>query len=84
MTRPKFLLSSFAALLVLAGARNAVAGECHNQRNMAKALHSLEKARKDLEVAEHDKGGWRSRALQKVDEAIVETQKGCEFANERR
>ena len=33
-------------------------------------------ARAELEAAEHNKGGWRVRAIQNTDRAITETQNG--------
>jgi hypothetical protein len=83
MTAAKVLgLLSIGTLLCMG--RVASAGECHDQPNMAMALHSLEKARADLERAEHNKGGWRETALRHVDEALKETHRGCEVANEER
>jgi hypothetical protein len=85
MTSPKFLASVAAfALVTTLGIRTASAGECHDQPNMAKAMHSLERAREDLARAEHNKGGWRERALKHVDAALRETHTGCEVANGRR
>jgi hypothetical protein len=73
-----------SALVMTLGMRNAVAGECFDQPNMAKALHSLEKAKEDLQRAEHNKGGWREAAIRHVEESLVEVRRGCAFENERR
>jgi len=69
---------------VVAGYRVAQAqgpAACNNQPNMSAALQSLRRARGFLERAEHDKGGWRARAIQSTDTAIHETERGCAFDN---
>lgn len=50
-----------------------------NQPRMEAALRALQEARQHLAAATHDKGGHRSEALQAVDRAIAQTQKGIEF-----
>jgi hypothetical protein len=62
-------------------ARAQGAAACNNQPNMAGAIGALRKARGYLERAEHDKGGWRARAIQSTDVAIRETERGCAFAD---
>lgn len=54
---------------------------CNGQPNMAHALSDLRTARGYLERAEHDKGGWRVRAVERTDVAIRETENGCAFAD---
>ncbi len=54
---------------------------CNNQPNMAAALGDLREARGFLERAEHDKGGWRARAIERTSVAIRETENGCAFAD---
>jgi hypothetical protein len=56
-------------------------GACHNQPNMQAALDHLKAARASLDHAEHNKGGWRDRAIQATDNGIREAVKGCEFAD---
>lgn len=56
-------------------------GACHNQGNMAAALDHLRQARASLDRAEHNKGGWRDRAITATDNAIKETNAGCAFAD---
>jgi hypothetical protein len=63
------------------GIARAQAAACNNQPNMSAALSSLRKARGFLERAEHDKGGWRVKAIQSTDVAIRETERGCAFAD---
>ena len=50
---------------------------------MAKALNSLEDARKALDNATADKGGHRVKALALVNDAIVEVKAGIEFDNKK-
>jgi hypothetical protein len=57
------------------------AGNCHNQPNMAAALTGFRAARASLDRAEHNKGGWRDRAIQATDNALRETNNGCAFAD---
>ncbi|HXE73418.1 MAG TPA: hypothetical protein VNO81_12235 [Candidatus Nitrosotenuis sp.] len=47
-----------------------------NQPHMAAALNDLYSARDELQVAEHDKGGHRERALQLVNQAIDQVEMG--------
>ena len=50
---------------------------------MRRALEHLRAARAALQAAEHNKGGWRVRAIQSTDRAIVETQNGMVAAVRR-
>jgi hypothetical protein len=56
-------------------------GNCHNQGNMMAAAKALYAARDSLNKAEHNKGGWRDRAIAATTNAIAETEKGCAFAD---
>ena len=47
-----------------------------DQPHMRRALEHLRAARAELQAAEHNKGGWRVRAVQNTDTAITETQNG--------
>jgi hypothetical protein len=51
-----------------------------DQPHMRRALENLRAARAELAVAEHDKGGWRVRAIENTDRAIHETERGMAFA----
>ena len=53
-----------------------------HQPHMMAALEALQKAKMELEVAEHNKGGHRVKALELVHKAIEQTKKGIE-AGER-
>ena len=50
------------------------------QPHMERALENLRVAQAELQAAEHNKGGWRIRALENVDRAIRETEKGMAVA----
>jgi len=50
------------------------------QPHMERALENLRAARAELQIAEHDKGGWRVRALENVNRAIADTERGMAFA----
>ena len=55
-----------------------------NQPHMMAALEALQKAKMELEVAEHNKGGHREKALELVHKAIVQTEKGIEEGEKRK
>jgi len=83
-------ISKIIALCAIAGtimtvgyraARAQGAAACNNQPNMANALSTLRAARGSLDRAEHDKGGWRVRAIEETDKSIKETERGCAFAD---
>jgi hypothetical protein len=75
-------IMAVGATVVVLGYRVAYADAvCTHQPNMNAALGSLRKARGFLERAEHDKGGWRARAIQSTDTAIRETDRGCAYAD---
>jgi hypothetical protein len=85
MNIPKTVaLCAIAGTIVIVGYRAAHAqgaAACNNQINMANALTSLRSGRTALEKAEHDKGGWRVKAIEATDNAIKETERGCAFAD---
>jgi hypothetical protein len=51
-----------------------------DQPHMRRALEHLRAARAELATAEHDKGGWRVRAIENTNRAIAETERGMAFA----
>ena len=53
---------------------------CADQPNMRNALTHLREAKIALQAANNNKGGWRAAALESVDKAIVQTEKGIRFA----
>jgi len=50
------------------------------QPHMAAALMALQRAREQLDLAVHDKGGFREAALKDVDGAIVDVKDGMKYA----
>lgn len=76
------ILSVLMFLVVLAGgfvAGRATAAQPH----MTAALDHLRIARKELEVANADKGGHREKALALVADAIQQVEEGIEHAARR-
>ncbi len=53
-----------------------------NQPHMRAALDHLQAAKAELEAAERDKGGHRTRAQQLTQQAIAEVKAGISFANQ--
>ena len=51
------------------------------QPEMRAAMEHLREAQRNLNAASHDKGGHRLRALDLVNQAIAEVQKGMEYDN---
>ena len=51
-----------------------------DQPHMRRALEHLRAARAELQSAEHDKGGWRVRAIENTNRAIAETERGMAVA----
>jgi hypothetical protein len=75
-------LVAVAGLVASVGTQIAQAeGACHNQPNMQQALEHFRQARASLDKAEHNKGGWRDRAIEAADKALRETNAGCAFAD---
>jgi hypothetical protein len=74
----KILKISFAIVAIIAttGSSSVRADQPH----MRAALGHLRAARAELQSAEHNKGGWRSRALDHVNRAIADTEKGVASA----
>jgi len=52
-----------------------------DQPHMQRALQHLRAARTELQRAEHNKAGWRQKALSEVDRAIVATENGIKAAH---
>jgi len=74
----KILKISFAIVAVIAATGlNSVQAD---QPHMRAALEHLRAARAELQSAEHNKGGWRVRALEHVNRAIADTERGIAFA----
>ncbi|MGC2353445.1 MAG: hypothetical protein WA496_08620 [Candidatus Udaeobacter sp.] len=74
----KILKISFAIVAMIAATGlNSVRAE---QPHMRAALEHLRAARAELQSAEHNKGGWRVHALEHVNRAIADTERGMAFA----
>jgi len=54
-----------------------------DQPHMRRALEHLRAARAELQEAEHNKGGWRLRALENTNRAIGETERGMAVGGSR-
>ncbi|MGO9710200.1 MAG: hypothetical protein ACLQBL_15130 [Polyangiaceae bacterium] len=75
-------LCSIAGLIASVCMQTAKADDmCHGQHHMQAALEHLRQARAELDHAEHNKGGWRDRAIESADRALHETNAGCAFAD---
>jgi hypothetical protein len=74
----KILKISFAivAMIAATGLNSVRADQLH----MRAALEHLRAARAELQSAEHNKGGWRVHALEHVNRAIADTERGIAFA----
>ena len=57
-----------------------VAG-AERQPHMAQAVVALREARRQLNEAKHDKGGFRVQALGFIQQAIMQLREGIRFAN---
>ena len=67
---------ALVALTFVAGRASAVP-----QPSMESALGHLEQAKAALERAEHNKGGFRAKALQLTSQAIVAVREGIAVGN---
>ena len=86
-------LQSFARLAAVAviaasagaGTMYLSAGEAgaENQPHMRAALNSLQTAKNQLQAATADKGGHRAKAIDLVNAAIAEVNRGIAFDNKR-
>lgn len=74
-------LCAISAFVISVGVQVALADACRNQPHMQAAMDHLRQARGELDRAEHNKGGWRDRAIQATDNALRETNSGCAFAD---
>ncbi len=81
--RFRYVALTFALGLLLGGALVGTALAV-NQPHMQSALSSLQTARYNLEHATSDKGGHRTNALNYVNYAITEVQRGISYSNNHR
>jgi hypothetical protein len=73
MAAMKTLTTTIIALIAVSAFNTTARAD---QPHMRRALEHLRAARAELRVAEHDKGGWRVRAIENTDRAIRETENG--------
>ncbi len=66
-----------AAAVTISFVTNALAAQPH----MDAALGYLQQARAELQQAEHNKAGWRVKALKDLDQVIADVQAGKAAAN---
>ncbi len=75
----KHFFAKSATVLVLAALLSPVAVFAEDQPHMRAALDALQKAKQELQAAEHDKGGHRTKALNLTDRAIQQVQAGINY-----
>ncbi len=56
-------------------------GRREEQPEMTAAIQHLREAQRNLELASHNKGGHRERAIQLVNQAIAEVEQGIQYDN---
>jgi hypothetical protein len=76
----KSLIILLAALM---GAAALVHANVPDQPYMEAARDDLQKAKAELLVAEHNKGGHRAKAVGLVNQAITEVNRGIQFARRK-
>jgi hypothetical protein len=75
------LTAGIVAVVLSTGLAGGVAwGE---QKHMRNALDHLQKAKEQLQQSKGDKGGHRANAMELIDKAINQVQKGIEYADEK-
>ncbi len=75
----KLNLAALTLAVAVLGACAAAGSSRADQPNMEAALRSLQQAKQHLQAATHDKGGHRAEALQAVDRAINQVERGIAF-----
>ena len=83
-------IASTSALVLLVGYQAASANSARRPEpstvgfpHMDAAIGRLREARHELEISEHNKGGWRDRAIESCDRAIAETRRGIDNGGDR-
>ena len=75
------MTKTIAACVVALSLSLSTAAFAEPQPHMKAALASLKQAKEQLEKATPDKGGHRVKALEALDKAIEQTEKGIAFDN---
>ena len=78
MVKKRFVVMVVALCLITGFAAGVWA---ERQPHMRAALEHLRAARAELEVASHDKGGYKRAALKAIDQAIEHVREGIKYAN---
>ena len=73
------MLKTIAAFVVALSLSLPTAAFAEPQPHMKAALEHLKKAKESLEKATADKGGHRAKAIELVNQAIEQTEKGVNF-----
>ena len=86
MDKGKMVIAIAATVLALSGAVPGIAqakppATAERQPEMVAAYKHLEAAKSALERASADKGGHRAKAIELVNQAMAETEKGAQYAN---
>ncbi len=79
MTKPRLRMLSVALVSAFAGAGIGGAAMAY-QGHMFNALHDLQAAQNQLNLAVADKGGHRDSAINLVNQAITEVNAGIAYA----
>ena len=81
MLRPRTLIYNVVMISLIVGAFVLGCGTARaDQPHMHAALAALRDARHELEVAEHNKGGHREHAIELINKAIEQVEKGIKAA----
>ena len=74
------MVKKMAVVLIIGLLVGAAAGSwaAIHQPHMIAAYDALKKAKEELAVAEHNKGGHRERAIDLVNKALAQTKMGIE------
>jgi hypothetical protein len=75
------LVGAMAAVMLLVMTFFAGRASAVPQPNMEAALGHLEQAKATLEKAEHNKGGFRVKAMEHVNQAIAAVREGIAIGN---
>jgi hypothetical protein len=72
-------LAALTLTLAVLGACTTATVSRADQPNMQAALQNLQEAKRHLQVATADKGGHRAEAIEAVDRAIRQVERGIEY-----